>query len=221
MGIMRLFAVAFAAVAFIACTNAEPNVPDELETEPEHALTKGPKKDVPTDGSEGDVEQTTEQNLTGVPQSAPASGPAPSTSTSPLCGKYLTCSGVSVGGSKACRQTESSIGDVFCCPRIGDRIVDGVCVPKICASGLTCSASPTSGANTCRQTATSTSDVYCCPFNWRIQNGQCVPPICGTGLTCSASPTVGAPSCRQTSTSTSNVYCCQTPGAKIIDGKCQ
>jgi hypothetical protein len=219
---MLPFAVALATVAFIACTNADPGAPRALPTDPDDAPSASEAKGKgSSETAEEDLQETTEGTLPGLPQQTnTASGPAPS--KSPLCGTSLTCSGTSVGGSKACRESESSIGDVFCCPNVGDRIVDGACVAKICGTGLTCSGSPTSGASACRQTASSTNDVFCCPISgWRIQNGQCIPPVCGTGLTCAAVATTGASVCRQTSTSTNDVFCCPTPGAKIIDGKCQ
>lgn len=222
---IRSVMVALAAVTFVACTNTETNAPNELATEPEQAQAGTTrKKDAPADlqESEDGAESSSDDPLTGLPQSAPPSSPAPSPSTSPPCGKNLTCSATSVGGSKACRQQAASTADVYCCPNPFDRIVDGVCVPKICPSGLTCAASPTTGATACRQTASSTSDVFCCPTSgWRIQNGQCIPPLCGSGLTCSGSPTVGAPACRQYTSSTTNIYCCAQPGAQIVNGRCQ
>lgn len=148
-------------------------------------------------------------------------GACVSTSSSPLCVPGLTCVATATTGAAACREQAASTTDVFCCPKKGDRIVAGVCVPALCGSGLTCSASAITGAAACRQQVSSTTDTFCCPNKGdRIVGGACLPPICGTGLTCSAAVTTGAPACRQTVSSPTDIYCCPTPGATIVGGAC-
>jgi hypothetical protein len=207
---VRFVLLALGAVVFgMACTQTEANVAT-TPAEPERTSTGGT-----TTGSASEENATLaegeEQPLVGQPQSA-----------SPMCGTGLTCSGTEVGGSTPCRQNPRSTGDVFCCPHVGDRIVNGACVAKLCGSGLLCSSSPTVGADACRQTTSSKLDIFCCPIEgWRIENGECIPPLCGTGLTCAASATTGATACRQYTTSTNDVFCCPTTGAKIVSGRCQ
>jgi hypothetical protein len=176
----RFVAVALAAAAFIACTNTQPAPPRDFETRPDRASSTD--DEAPPDGDDPDLEPRLpeEQPLEGLPAAEPASEPAPApaptptASTSPLCGTGLTCTVSKVTGGKACRPQSTSMTDVYCCPRTGDRIVDGVCVPKLCGTGLICSASPTTGASTCRQTTTSTTNIYCCASGQTIVNGKCV-----------------------------------------------
>lgn len=144
------------------------------------------------------------------------------TSSSPLCVPGLTCAPTATTGAAACREQAASATDVFCCPKKGDRIVAGVCVPALCGAGLTCASSATTGAAACRQQVSSTTDLFCCPNKGdRIVGGACLPPLCGSGLTCSAAVTTGAPACRQTVSSPTDIYCCPTPGAKIVGGACK
>lgn len=170
----RIAAVALSGAVFIACTNTEPSPPPDLETYPQRAPSEKETRGAAAgDGREETAElepeepaaETAEEALPGAPQNAP--------STSPLCGTGLACSATSVAGSAACRLQASSVGDVYCCPRRSERIVNGRCVATICGSGLVCAASPTSGASACRQTTSSPSDIFCCPSGKSIVAGRC------------------------------------------------